>query len=98
MTLPASYQRAWTNHGLAACAAYDLLQTMAENLPRIPGMDTRLRLAVRLEAGHSVETAAAREYAYRWRLALDSHQQDVTTRNRRPGAFAAFYAPHPFGL
>lgn len=37
---------------------------------RMPGMDTVIRLAVRIEAGRSVEEAAAREYIYRWRLTL----------------------------
>jgi hypothetical protein len=40
--------------------------------PRVPGMDTILRLAWRIECGRSIEEAAAREYLYRWNLALCS--------------------------
>ncbi|RWO06329.1 MAG: hypothetical protein EOS07_22080 [Mesorhizobium sp.] len=40
---------------------------------RVPGMDTVCRLAVRLHTkGYSVQEAAAREYVYRWHLALQS--------------------------
>ncbi|MBO6755731.1 MAG: hypothetical protein JJ902_05360 [Roseibium sp.] len=51
--------------------------------PRVPGMDTVLRLSVRIAVGRTPEEAAAKEYLYRWRLALQS---------------PVFGAPHPIGL
>lgn len=41
-------------------------------LPSVPGMDTEMRLAVRIASGRSVAKAAAAEYLYRWSLALQS--------------------------
>ena len=58
-------------------AAAGLVLVVAEEVfafapVRVPGCDTAIRLAVRIEVGHSIEVAAAREYLYRWRLALQS--------------------------
>jgi hypothetical protein len=39
-------------------------------MPRIPGCDTKLRLAIRIHLGMSVECAVGREYRYRWHLFL----------------------------
>lgn len=39
---------------------------------RVPGCDTVIRLAWRIECGKTAEQAAAREYVYRWGLALKS--------------------------
>ena len=60
--------------GLArAYEAEDMLSSWCDaQLPRVPGMDTVLRLVVRLANGRTVEEAAGREYAYRWNLALVS--------------------------
>ncbi|RWP29509.1 hypothetical protein [Mesorhizobium sp.] len=57
-----------------AAAAYAVFVDMCGTRPiRVPGMDTVCRLAVRLHTkGYSVQEAAAREYAYRWHLALQS--------------------------
>lgn len=52
-------------------AALDLLHTWG-SFPRVPGIATVLRLAVRIDCGRSPEEAAAREYLYRWELALRS--------------------------
>ena len=41
-------------------------------MPRVPGMDTVIRLAVRIDQGRTIDEAAAREYLYRWNLALIS--------------------------
>jgi hypothetical protein len=38
----------------------------------VPGICTVLRLAVRVDCGRTPEEAAAREYLYRWELALQS--------------------------
>lgn len=38
----------------------------------VPGMDTFSRLAIRIDQGRTSEEAAAHEYIYRWKLALQS--------------------------
>jgi hypothetical protein len=65
-------------------AAYDaFIRLCGHEMPRVPGMDTVLRLAVRINAGRSVSEAAATEYVYRWNLALQS---------------PVFGVPHALGL
>ncbi len=56
-----------------ACARFRAL-CEGRVLPKVPGMTTPDRLALRLYYGRNEETAAAREYLYRWRLALASSQ------------------------
>lgn len=64
--------------------------------PRIPGMDTALRLAYRISLGRTVEESAAHEYLYRWRLALRGW---VNQEGRgRLASDAVFPAPHAIGL
>lgn len=50
---------------------------------RVPGMCTDIRLANRIALGRTVEEAAAREYLYRWNLAL---------------RWRGFGVPHTLGL
>ena len=60
-------------HGADARCAYHLFVAYCgEAPPRVPGMDTTIRLATRLANGRTIEQAAAREYLYRWTLALHS--------------------------
>ena len=61
-------------HSQEARAAYSLFVTHCEDRApcRVPGMDTVTRLAIRVHQGQTVEEAAAREYLYRWRLAIQS--------------------------
>lgn len=68
--------------------------------PRIPGCDTVLRIALRIHSGASVEAAAAREYAYRWRLFLDAWINHIQTRSRTRFAHGPviYPAPHLLGL
>lgn len=77
---------AWPARKKEAEAAYALYRDHCEGSPppRVPGMDTVLRLAVRIDLGWTIEEAAAREYLYRWRLAID--------RSR------VFGAPHALGM
>lgn len=75
----------------------------AEQLPRVPGMATGDRLAIRIHAGRSVEEAAAREYLYRWNLAIKAPDQCIPAgdnyRDRNPRAcLSVFGAPHAIGL
>ena len=83
--LPAIVRDAVAECGKEAVAAFDLLYSWidADRWTRGPGMDTHSRLAVRCWLGHDVEEAAAREYLYRWNLALQS---------------PVFGVPHTLGL
>ena len=72
-TLIQMVREAWPKHQEAASQAYETFVDYCGLAPcRVPGMDTVLRLAVRIEAGRNVEEAAAKEYIYRWNLALQS--------------------------
>ena len=71
MGVLASIKKAWPLRRPEAEVALDLLHAWG-SYPRVPGMDTVLRLAVRIDCGRSPEEAAAREYLYRWDLALRS--------------------------
>lgn len=55
----------------------------AINIGGVPGLATEHRLALRIDLGRTVEEAAAREYLYRWNLALRS---------------SSFGVPHSLGL
>ena len=85
MSLSGSVKQAWRQHKAAASTAFAVYASYCGGVPppRVPGISTALRLAVRLQQGRSIEEAAAREYLYRWRLALKS---------------PVFGVPHPFGL
>ena len=84
MTVKEAVERAWPKHKAAAVEAKALLDSWClEPLPRVPGMDTVLRLAVRIDCGRTVEEAAAKEYVYRWKLATDR--------------WRVFGAPHALG-
>lgn len=64
---------AYRNHKVEAHRAYDLFQSYCDYpVPRVPGMDTVIRLAYRIACGRTVEEAAAREYVYRVNLSLIS--------------------------
>lgn len=67
-------RRAMAAHQFDALRAYDEFVDMCGGRapPRVPGMDTVIRLAIRIECGRSIEEAAGREYFYRWNLALKS--------------------------
>lgn len=78
-------RRAMLEHGDKAQEAYGLFVSHCEDVApcRVPGMDTVIRFAIRIDCGRDVENAAAREYIYRWNLALQS--------------VVAFGAPHLLG-
>lgn len=70
--LPEIVREAHLLHAAEAQEAYELFATYCDHpMPRVPGMDTVLRLAVRIQNGRTIEEAAAREYLYRWHIALD---------------------------
>ncbi|AFU87872.1 hypothetical protein CcrColossus_gp002 [Caulobacter phage CcrColossus] len=58
-------------------------------LRKVPGADTATRMAERIGHGRTPEQAAAREYLYRWRLALDARPRN---------AAAVWGVPHTLGL
>jgi hypothetical protein len=78
-------REAWASHEPDARQAYSLFVRYCGDIPppRVPGMDTVIRLAIRLRSGRTVQEAAAREYVYRWDLAPVSQ---------------VFGVPHSLGL
>ena len=76
---------AMAKHGAEAGDAYNVFVRYCGGVapPRVPGMSTDVRLAIRIENGKTIEESAAREYVYRWSLALQS---------------PVFGVPHPIGL
>lgn len=74
--------------------------------PRVPGMDTVIRLALRMSHGRTAEEAAAKEYVYRWHLAIKAPDQCNATgrasfdpRDLDPWAcVSVFGAPHTIGM
>lgn len=99
---------AYTNHQRAAETAYGIYAGYCGKLvpPRVPGMDTVIRLAVRIAAGKTPVEAAAREYVYRWQLAIlapdqcgASGRKSHDARDRRPDAcVSVFGTPHTIGM
>jgi hypothetical protein len=88
---------AFEEHKTAAKEALEILKSfMPEGKlpPRVPGMDTVIRLAVRIAQGGTPRDAAIREYLYRWRLAI----KDFDQCGGRNGAVSIFGAPHTMGM
>jgi hypothetical protein len=83
-----------------AMAAHTQFLEYAPNLTgrsRVPGMDTPLRLAVRIHRGKTVEEAASKEYLYRWNLFLASMINHLEAKaSSRP--YSIWPAPHVWGL
>ena len=73
---------AYDTHRARAHEALAILRSYGD-FPRVAGADTAIRLAVRIDAGRTPAEAAAREYCYRWKLALRS---------------PTFGVPHAIGL
>lgn len=101
--------KAYETHGAAARIAYRMF--VADYCggvvpPRVPGCDTVIRLASRIARGFTVEQAAAREYVYRWHLAIKAPGQCNATgrrsyepRDRSPYAcVSVFGTPHTIGM
>lgn len=74
MSMIQDLRTAWPIHEKGAKEAYSLFVTHCDGKApcRVPGMDTVYRLALRLHYGRTIQEAAAREYLYRWNLALKS--------------------------
>lgn len=96
------YAKAYQTHKAAAHAAWLIYVDYCEGNPppRVPGMDTVIRLAWRIECGRSVVEAAAKEYVYRWHLAIKAPDQcdaGADTALINPCA-SIFGAPHTIGM
>jgi len=99
---------AYQAHKPAADAAFALFRRYCNGTvpPRVPGMDTAIRLAYRISLGQTIEDAAAREYLYRWHLAIKAPDQCGATgrvsydpRDRNPRACVSIFgAPHTIGM
>lgn len=94
------FARIYAKRRAAADAAFRLFAsywTSSERPIRVPGMDTAIRMAWRLEHGKTIEEAAAREYVYRWHLAIKDFDQIDGAGTINP-ACSIFGTPHPIGM
>lgn len=96
------YQEARAAYGIhkdQAVKAWDLYCAHCEGHPppRVPGMDTIIRLAVRISHGKTIEEAAAAEYIYRWSLAIKAPGQCIGAATRAP-CISIFGTPHLIGM
>jgi hypothetical protein len=99
---------AWERHNGEACEAFVIYRGYCGgNAPaRVPGMDTAMRLAMRIARGKTPVEAAADEYLYRWRLAIKTPDQCDATgsvsrdpRDRNPRACVSIFGiPHTVGM
>lgn len=86
-SFPTKLMKAFERHRDAAEQAYAIYAGYClpfKPPPRVPGCDTIIRLAWRIECGRTIEDAAGAEYAYRWHLASDR--------------WRGFGAPHLVGM
>lgn len=84
----------------AAGAAFARFVEWSPNLAgrsRVPGMDTVLRMAVRIDVGRSSDEAAGREYLYRWNLFLDAMVNHLESKSSARG-YSIWPAPHLWGM
>lgn len=99
MTITETLRRAWPLHKADAKTAFDLFDSWCSDgmRRRVPGMGTTERLAIRLYLGKSIEEAAAREYLYRWSLAIKPADQCIGHSVRNP-CCSIFGTPHTIGM
>lgn len=89
---------AYAKHRAAADEAFRLyVAYCGGSAPRrVPGMSTDIRLACRIHNGKTIEEAAAREYVYRWHLAIKPFDQ-CGPGIRNP-CCSVFGTPHTIGM
>ncbi|WP_316234858.1 hypothetical protein [Bradyrhizobium sp. SZCCHNR1004] len=99
MSLIQTARDAEDSHNLPAQFAYATFRRYCGGVlpPRVPGMDTFTRMAIRTAGGMTACEAAAREYVYRWRLAIKAPDQCIGAATRNPCA-SVFGAPHTIGM
>lgn len=90
---------AYTAHSEQAREAYAIYKSYCGGVlpPRVPGMDTVIRLAYRISLGRTIQEAAAREYIYRWHLAIKAPDQCIGSDMVNP-CCSIFGTPHTIGL
>lgn len=90
---------AYGTHRDAAHEAFAIYKSYCDGFPpaRVPGCDTVIRLAHRISLGRTPEEAAAREYIYRWHLAIKAPDQCIGHSVRNP-CCSIFGTPHTIGL
>jgi hypothetical protein len=90
------YLAAYQAHKENAERAYALFLAHYPKAPRVPGCDTVIRLAWRIECGRTPEEAAAREYVYRWHLAVKPFDQ--CAHGIVNPVCSVFGTPHTIGM
>jgi hypothetical protein len=108
MAIMQEARAAFNAHNLSAEIAYSIYRSYCGGTvpPRVPGMDTVIRLAMRIANGATVHEAAAREYVYRWHLAIKAPDQCGATGaisydprdRRRDACISIFGTPHLLGV
>lgn len=98
-TITETLRAAWPLHKEAAREAFALFDSYCASgmRRRVPGMGTTERLAIRLYAGKTIEEAAAKEYLYRWYLAIKAPDQCIDTCVRN-ACCSVFGTPHTIGM
>ncbi len=70
---PNRFVTAYHGHKAEAVAAWEAFKLLCDyRVPRVPGCDTVIRLAWRIECGNTIEQAAAHEFLYRVNLSMRS--------------------------
>lgn len=99
-TLTQTLREAWPAQKENAVSAYALFDSWCSGrMSRVPGIGTVERLAVRLHLGKTIEEAAAREYLYRWRLAIKAPDQCMLPHNSTVDPCCSIFGtPHTIGM
>lgn len=100
MSLVSQIRAAWTDPDIRAKsieADVAFRELCTEDMARIPGCDTVLRMSVRILHGQSAEQAAAREYAYRWHIFADRWVNHAESHSRGRLVPSIWTAPHLIG-
>lgn len=100
MSLLQTLREAWPAQKENALLARDLFDSWcSKRMSRVPGIGTTERLAIRLHLGKTIEQAAAREYIYRWHLAIKAPDQCMLPYNStRDPVCSVFGTPHTIGM
>lgn len=93
------YLAAYDTHRDEAHAAFALLKSWCTfQLPLSPGCDTAIRLAWRIACGATIEEASAKEWLYRWNLAIKPGNQVTLDGGMRDPLVSVFSAPSTLGM
>jgi hypothetical protein len=102
ITVTEMMHKAWPARSTEAAQAMEAYKAYCGGVlpPRVPGCDTIIRMAIRIDSGKTIEEAAAAEYKYRWLLGIKAPDQcdaagDTAVRNP---CVSIFGAPHTIGM